>query len=110
MKTASGTYFNMYCEAGYKEYGVHNLDIFFLFHESLTYEECQKVFHELEEKTRAALEKWEATYGYCYTPDNHILSSIKEYIEEEFYETEWGSKETQGIVDLGIQTVIRRIH
>lgn len=58
MKTASGTYFNMYCEIGYEDYGIPGLDIFFLFPESYTHEECKELFDDIETRTRETIRKY----------------------------------------------------
>ena len=62
MKAASGTYFNMYCEIGYENYGIPGLDIVFLFPESYTHEECRELFDEIETRTRETVEKYVGVY------------------------------------------------
>lgn len=62
MKVASGTYFNMYCEIGYEDYGIPGLDIFFLFPESYTHEECKELFDDIEIRTRETVGKYAGVY------------------------------------------------
>ena len=86
MKLASGTYLNMYNEAGYEDYGIPGLDIVFLFPESYSSEECQELFNEIEEKTRKVIIRYKKVYDETKLLDPvvcHNLDLIKYRLEEE---------------------------
>ena len=86
MKLASGTYFNMYNENGYENYGIPNLDIIFLFPESYTPEECQELFDEIEEKTSVAITRYKKAYDETLLIDptiHHMPDMIRYCIEKE---------------------------
>jgi len=88
MKLSAGIYFNMFHEIGYKRYlNGRDLDIVFLFHESMTQNECEKCFEDIENRTRKVLEKLTEDYKKRQSKTERELMiysyEIKEALEED---------------------------
>lgn len=82
MKLSDGYYFNMFQEIGHARYINADLDIIFLFHETMTREECIESLDEIEKRTRNALKKYQEYYEKSKL-QKHYSDVIKRFIEDE---------------------------